>query len=60
MLSQLARNLTNKLLHAPTAKLKQASATGRSDVIGITQELFELTSDDLEKEIVSANASEKS
>lgn len=60
VLSQLARNLTNKLLHAPTAKLKQASATGRSDVIGITQELFELTSDDLEKEIVSANASEKS
>ncbi|TQV84793.1 glutamyl-tRNA reductase [Exilibacterium tricleocarpae] len=50
VLAQLARNLTNKLLHTPTAKLKQASATGRSDMIGVTQELFELTQDDMEQE----------
>ena len=50
VLAQLARNLTNKLLHTPTAKLKQAGASGRSDVIGITQELFELTGDDIEQE----------
>ncbi len=31
VLTQLARGLTNKLIHAPTAGLKQASAEGRHD-----------------------------
>jgi glutamyl-tRNA reductase len=31
LLTQLARGLTNKLIHAPTAGLKQASAEGRHD-----------------------------
>ena len=43
VLAQLARNLSNKLSHSPTAKLKQASAAGRSEVITITQELFDLS-----------------
>lgn len=47
VLNQLARNLTNKLIHAPTAKLKEASAVGRSDVIGVSHELFNLTQEDI-------------
>jgi glutamyl-tRNA reductase len=33
ILAQLARTLTNKLIHAPTAGLKQASADGRQDLL---------------------------
>jgi len=38
----LARNLTNKLLHKPTAKLKQAGEKGCDETINVTQELFDL------------------
>ena len=48
-LQQLARNLTNKLIHAPTAVLKDASANGRSQVIQMAQELFGLSADDIEE-----------
>ncbi|GAB2191269.1 glutamyl-tRNA reductase [Sessilibacter sp. MAH2] len=47
LLNQLARNLTNKMLHSPTAKIRQASADGRSELIGWTQELFDLNEKDL-------------
>jgi glutamyl-tRNA reductase len=47
VLMQLARGLTNKLLHAPTSKIKQAGASGRDDVIGLTQELFDLDDRDI-------------
>jgi glutamyl-tRNA reductase len=33
VLKQLSRGLTNKLIHAPTAGLKQASADGRQDLL---------------------------
>ncbi len=33
VLARLARSLTNKLIHAPTAGLKQASADGRHDLV---------------------------
>lgn len=49
VLQQLARNLTNKLIHTPTTVLKEASANGRLEVIRIAQELFELTIDDIDK-----------
>lgn len=49
VLQQLARNLTNKLIHAPTACLKDASANGRSQVIQVAQELFDLSPDDIEE-----------
>ncbi|WP_299977207.1 glutamyl-tRNA reductase [uncultured Pseudoteredinibacter sp.] len=39
-MTQLARSLTNKLIHSPTTKLKQASADGRAEVIDISQELL--------------------
>ncbi len=48
VLQQLARNLTNKLIHAPTAVLKNASASGRTQVIQVAQELFELSLNDIE------------
>jgi glutamyl-tRNA reductase len=49
LLQQLARNLTNKLIHAPTTMLKDASANGRLDVIQVAQELFDLSNDDIDK-----------
>lgn len=42
VLNQLARNLTNKLIHSPTAMMKGASAAGRSEVVTLARELFEL------------------
>jgi glutamyl-tRNA reductase len=44
LLAQLARGLTNKLLHAPTAGLKQASAEGREDHLGVARVLLGLES----------------
>jgi glutamyl-tRNA reductase len=49
VLQQLARNLTNKLIHTPTAVLKNASANGRTQLIQVAQELFELSPDDIEE-----------
>ncbi len=41
-LAQLARGLTNKLLHAPSVQLKKLSAEGRVEALSIVQELFAL------------------
>lgn len=41
-LAQLARGLTNKLLHAPSVQLKKFSAEGRFEALAIAQELFAL------------------
>ncbi|MGH1370577.1 MAG: glutamyl-tRNA reductase [Cellvibrionaceae bacterium] len=43
VLNQLARGLTNKLLHAPTSRLKKAGASGDSDLIDLSHELFDLS-----------------
>lgn len=43
VLQQFARNLTNKLIHSPTAVLKEASASSRHHVIQVAQELFSLS-----------------
>ncbi|MEH6516655.1 MAG: glutamyl-tRNA reductase [Halioglobus sp.] len=40
--AQLARSITNKLLHAPTAGLKQASIEGRRDVLVSARKLLGL------------------
>ncbi|GAB3372226.1 glutamyl-tRNA reductase [Spongiibacter taiwanensis] len=42
VLEQLARGLTNKLLHSPTTQLKEAGAKGRNDLISWARELFQL------------------
>lgn len=49
VLQQFARNLTNKMIHAPTTVLKDASANGRLDMIQVAQELFDLSTDDIDK-----------
>ena len=41
-MAQLARGLTNKLLHAPSVQLKKLSADGRIDALAVAQELFAL------------------
>ncbi len=45
ILAQLSRAITNKLLHAPTTALKQASVDGRQDLINSARKLLGL--DDL-------------
>ena len=37
---QLARGLTNKLLHAPSVQLTKLTAEGRLDALAMAQELF--------------------
>lgn len=49
VLNQLARGLTNKLLHAPTTRLKKAGATGDIHLLDFTHELFDLSPDDIEQ-----------
>jgi glutamyl-tRNA reductase len=41
-MAQLARSLTNKLLHAPSVQMKKFSASGRFEALGVAQELFAL------------------
>ena len=40
---ELARSITNKLLHTPTKNIKRAGEEGRPDAIATTKELFNLT-----------------
>ncbi|SDI66868.1 glutamyl-tRNA reductase [Pseudomonas panipatensis] len=42
VMAQLARGLTNKLLHAPSVQMKKLSAEGRIDALALAQELFAL------------------
>ncbi len=42
VLEQLARGLTNKLIHSPTTQIKEAGAKGRSDLVGWARELLQL------------------
>jgi glutamyl-tRNA reductase len=45
LLNQLSRSLTNKLIHAPTAGLKQVSAEGRQDLLAHARSLLGLEDD---------------
>ncbi|PSL11815.1 glutamyl-tRNA reductase [Marinobacterium halophilum] len=42
VLQQLAHGLTNKLLHQPTVQLRRASSEGRTDLLQLVQELYQL------------------
>ena len=42
LLGQLARNLTNKLLHEPSVQLRRAAAEGRTELVGWGRRLFGL------------------
>jgi glutamyl-tRNA reductase len=46
VLNQLARNLTNKLIHSPSIHMKKAGAEGRDDLISWAQTLFGLDLDE--------------
>jgi glutamyl-tRNA reductase len=48
VLQQLARGLTNKLIHSPSVQMKKASSMGRNDLLELTQELFELAPNNIE------------
>jgi glutamyl-tRNA reductase len=41
-LRELARLLTNKLIHAPSVQMKKAGADGHSELIDLAVQLFEL------------------
>ncbi len=43
---QLARGITNKMLHQPTVSLRKASAEGRSDLLALVHELYQLQGSD--------------
>ncbi|MCJ8169639.1 glutamyl-tRNA reductase [Atopomonas sediminilitoris] len=45
-LQQLARGLTNKLLHAPSVQLKKLSAAGRHDALALAQDILALNTPD--------------
>jgi glutamyl-tRNA reductase len=45
VLSGLARSLTQKLIHSPSVQMKKASAAGRDELLELTAELFELSSE---------------
>ncbi|MBV0932558.1 glutamyl-tRNA reductase [Marinobacterium weihaiense] len=46
VLQRLAHGLTNKLLHQPTVQLRRASSEGRSDLLQLVQELYQLNDAD--------------
>jgi glutamyl-tRNA reductase len=41
-MTEMARLLTNKLLHEPSVQLKQMTAQGRIEALALAQELFAL------------------
>jgi glutamyl-tRNA reductase len=47
VLKQFAHRLTNKLLHEPSAQLKQAGYDGRADLLKAARDLFDLKTTDL-------------
>lgn len=48
VLAALARNLTNKFMHGPTAQVKRASEDGRQETVKSFQEIFNLPTDESE------------
>ena len=58
IVAQLARSITNKLIHSPTLGLKKASAEGRHDVLGHAVRLLGLPVDALEEPAAEATAAD--
>jgi glutamyl-tRNA reductase len=42
VLEQLARNLTNKLIHQPTVAIRNATADGHAELLDYLKSLYEL------------------
>ncbi len=53
-LEYLATTLTNRLLHAPTVRLRDAAATDNAELVAAARELFDLSDDDKESDIEAA------
>jgi glutamyl-tRNA reductase len=47
VMQQLAHRLTNKLIHDPSVKLKQASYEGRTELLKAAQDIFDIKTSDL-------------
>jgi len=47
VLQQFANLMTNKFVHTPTVKMREASAEGRKEVMDWVQELFDLNDSDV-------------
>ena len=45
VIAEMARRLTNKVLHHPTIQLRKASAEGRTEVTELVEEIFQLPRD---------------
>ncbi len=45
VMNYLATTLTNRLLHAPTARLREAAKSGEAEIIAAAQRLFDLEDD---------------
>ncbi len=43
VITQFARGITNKMLHQPTIQMRKASAEGRTDLLSLVQELYQLS-----------------
>jgi glutamyl-tRNA reductase len=56
--TQLARAITNKLIHAPTAGLRQASADGRQDLLAHACKLLGIEADQTARSKMSENENE--
>ncbi len=54
ILESLARAITNKLIHSPSVRMKQASAEGRDELLDATRELFELDQEPAPQEFAKA------
>ncbi len=50
VVNQLARNISNKYMHTPTAQLKRAGSDGRDDIVRAMSDLFDLGADDADEE----------
>ena len=46
VLENLARSLTNKLIHSPSVQMKQATAEGQHEVLELIQRLYEIKRED--------------
>ncbi|TGD71539.1 glutamyl-tRNA reductase [Mangrovimicrobium sediminis] len=57
VVTYLARGLTNKLIHAPTAGLKEACADGRSDLLQQARQLLGIAGDEAETDDEAAEQS---
>ncbi|MEX0964914.1 MAG: glutamyl-tRNA reductase [Pseudohongiellaceae bacterium] len=55
VLNNLARSLTQKLVHSPSVQMKKASAEGRDELLDLTAELYQLNSESVSNKDKDSN-----